>query len=299
MFGGLLAALAAACAFGTASVLQTVGARRAGPPTPMGSVAVGPRLARALLAQPLFATGVVLDVVAFVLNLVALGRLPLFLVQPVIGSAVGVTAVLASVFLGEQLGPRRRRALLGTAGGLTLVALSASAGEASTSRRAGWLLLTVGLPLLAGLAVVVNRRARAAAGIALSALSGLAFAGFGIAGRTLVPPESPWAALTSPGVWAATGFAAGGLVLFGAALQHSPVTTVTGVSMMVEGLLPASLGLLLWDHARPGYGLAVALGLALSLFCTVVLARPESPEPDPESFEPEPSPTTSSVTLTA
>lgn len=272
MLVGLLTALGAAGAFGVASVLQTVGGRRVGP------APLGPRLVSALLGQPLFAIGVFLDVCGFLLNLVALRRLPLFVVQPAVGSAVAVTAVLASGFLGEKLGSARRWALLGTMIGLTLVATSALPGHAPSGGATVNLLLAGGAILLAVAAVLVDRRWREVAGVPLAVLSGLAFGGFGLAGRTLTTPGSPVGALLEPGLWVAAVLAVGGLALFGAALQRSTVTVVMSVSMAVESLVGASVGLLLWDHVRSGYWPAVVAGLALCVGCAPVLARAEPPE---------------------
>ena len=267
MLFGLLAALAAAAAFGTASVLQTIGGRRTVADQPLGA-----GLVAALMAQPLFALGVLLDVAGFVLNLLALQRLPLFVVQPTVGASVAVTALLASRYLGESLSRAQRVALLGTLAGLGLLAASADAGPAEGGGTTGLVLLVGGVPLLAAAAFAVDRRGGSSLGLRLAVVSGVAFAAFGLAGRTLVVPDSPLGPLAAPGMWAAVAFAVGGLALFGAALARSTATAVTSVSMVVESLLGSAAGLMFWDHLRPGRAPVMLSGLFLCLACAPKLA---------------------------
>src|SRR3954447_3424518 len=89
---GLVGAFAAAVAYGAATVLQAVGARRAGP-------AAGPDahlMLRLLRSLPSLA-GLGLDVVGFGLSLAALRSQPLFVVQAIVASSLAVTALLVVV----------------------------------------------------------------------------------------------------------------------------------------------------------------------------------------------------------
>jgi len=88
---GMACALFAALAYGGASVLQSVAARRA----ESGS-GLDPRLMVRLARSVPYVSGLVLDLAAFVASLVALRTLPLFLVQSAVASSVGVTAVIAA-----------------------------------------------------------------------------------------------------------------------------------------------------------------------------------------------------------
>lgn len=268
MIASLLMALGAAACFGLASVLQQVGARRAGTGIPLS---IG--LLVAFVRQRPFAQGLALDVIGFVLNLWALQRLPLFVVQPAVASAVAVTAVLASRYLGERLRRSERWAVGGIFAGLALVAVSASSEAAPSLQSTGNGLLLAGVPLIALAAVAVDRNwAGPGAAAALGALAGLAFAGFGIAGRVLPPPPSLASLVVDPVIWTAALYAVLGLVLYGAALQRGSVTPVTAVLMLVETLVPAGAGLFLSDHARPGLAVVATLGFALSFTAAVVLA---------------------------
>lgn len=275
MVASLLMALGAAACFGVASVLQQVGARRAGART---RLSLG--LLVAFARQRPFALGLALDVIGFVLNLWALQRLPLFVVQPAVASAVAVTAVLASRYLGERLGRSERWAVAGIVAGFALVAVSASSEAAPSLHGTGRALLLAGVLLLALAAGAVDRRwSGPGAAVAFGALAGLAFAGFGIAGRVLPPPPSLVSLALDPVAWTAALYAVLGLVLYGAALQRGSVTPVTAVAMIVETLVPAGAGLFLSDHARPGLAVVATGGFILSFVAAFVLACSTSSRP--------------------
>ena len=122
---GLACALFAALAYGSASVLQGVAARRA----ESGS-GLDPRLILRLARSVPYVTGVSLDLAAFVASLVALRTLPLFLVQSVVASSVGVTAVIAAV-VGVRLRGREIASLIVLGAGLLLLATSAQPEHAT------------------------------------------------------------------------------------------------------------------------------------------------------------------------
>ena len=83
-----VAAFIACLGYGVGSVLQSVGARRTAAAT--GLTGLG-----RILGQLPYLLGLALDGVAFLAQVVALQRLPLFLVQSVLVASVGVTAVIA------------------------------------------------------------------------------------------------------------------------------------------------------------------------------------------------------------
>jgi drug/metabolite transporter (DMT)-like permease len=275
MIASLVMALGAATCFGLASVLQQVGARRAAASTPLGL-----SLLVAFVRQGPFAQGLALDVIGFVLNLWALQRLPLFVVQPAVASAVAVTAVLASRYLGERLRRSERWAVGGIVAGLALVAVSASSAAAPSLQSTEKGLLLAGVPLIALAAAAVHRNwAGPGSAAALGALAGLAFAGFGIAGRVLPPPTALASLVVDPVTWTVALYATLGLVLYGAALQRGSVTPVTAISMMIEVLVPAGAGLLLSDHARPGLAAVATAGFIISFVGALVLACPRPSRP--------------------
>ena len=116
---GLLAALCAALCYGVGSVLQAVGARRT-----MAAVGIDPRLLVRLFGQGTFILGSALDVVGFVLALVALHSLPLYVVQATIASNLAVSAVLAAKVMHAKLATVEWAGVIGATLGLSLLGLS-------------------------------------------------------------------------------------------------------------------------------------------------------------------------------
>lgn len=269
------AALLAAACFGTASVLQHASARRA----EVGG-ALDPRLLLRLGRQGPYLAGLGLDGVGFALSAWSARMLPLFVVQAALASSLAVTACVAAVVARESLGPGERRAVLGIVAGLVLLGASAGPDEAAPARGAVTVVLLAGVPLLVLAAAWVERRpAGLRPGMALGAIAGLAFAGFGVAGRALGAPSStPLPA--DPLVWAMVAYVGFGLLLFGAALQRGRVTTVTAACIVVETLVPAVAGVLvLGDGARPGFAAVAATGFALTAGAALWLARHDGEAP--------------------
>src|SRR4051812_7048730 len=126
MITGLLAALVSAVCYGVASVLQAVAARSA--PRTDG---VDPRLLLRLLGRPAFLGGLVLDVVGFAAQFVALRTAPVFLVQAALAAALAVTAIVAVPVLGVRLA--RRGGVAGGAGAPGPAPLPGSAGGAGAA----------------------------------------------------------------------------------------------------------------------------------------------------------------------
>ncbi|MGZ4592212.1 MAG: hypothetical protein ACXV2I_15650, partial [Actinomycetes bacterium] len=96
---GLVCALIAALGYGAASVLQSISARSEG-----DVATLDPRLLVRLSRQVPYLAGIGLDLLAFGASVVALQTLPLFFVQSVLASSIGVTALIA-----RALGARLRR----------------------------------------------------------------------------------------------------------------------------------------------------------------------------------------------
>ena len=76
---------------------------------------------------------------------------------------------------------------------------------------------------------------------ALGALSGVAFGGFALAGCLMPAHDSLAGALGDPVLWAAVGYAALGLGIYGAALQRGSITAVTATTIATEALFPSAV----------------------------------------------------------
>jgi drug/metabolite transporter (DMT)-like permease len=267
MIVGLACALFAALAYGGASVLQGVAASRA----ESGS-GLDPRLMVRLARSVPYVSGVGLDLAAFVASLVALQTLPLFLVQSVVASSVGVTAVIAAA-IGVRLRSREIASLLVLGTGLLLLATSAQPDQGTP--------LTLGLRwgLLASVVVLgvagmlaARRTGRWSAAV-LAVLAGLAFTAVAVVARGLTVPSPLWRGLVDPGLWAIVAHGGLGMLLFTTALQRGTVTRATALTFAVDTVVPAAIGLgVLGDATRPGYGKMAAVGFVLTIAGALTLA---------------------------
>jgi drug/metabolite transporter (DMT)-like permease len=268
VLGPLLAALAAAVAFGAAALLQAVAARRE-----TRAPGADPALLLRMLRHPEFLAALALNGAGFGLHVVAVRGLPLFLAQVVISSSVAVTALLGAHLLHVRLTPAAATAVAAVCAGLGLLAASAgSTGDVQADVRDRALLLgaVVAVAVLGALAT----RVPAAPGASLLGLAaGLGFGVVAVAAR-VAPDLAPGALVRDPATWA---LVAGGTIAFhhySAALQRGGVLTATSAMTVAQTVGPALVGVLaLGDEVRAGaLPLAVA-GLALAVTGVAVLTR--------------------------
>jgi len=271
---GLLGALLAALAYGTATVLQAIGVRRlsATPPgTPL------PRRVRA--AWP-YGLGLALDGLGFLASVAALRTLPLFLVESAVASSVAVTALLSVAVMGLRLGTGEVVALVAVCLGLTGLAVSAAEGPAvQPGPGATWWLLAAAA-LVAGLVVVgaIDHDRRRGA-VLLSVAAGLGFGGVGVAARLLEVPDPVWGLLTDGLAWILAAHAALATVAYGLALARGRVTTVAALTFATETVVPALVGLLaLGDRVVPGRDPMAAAAFVATLGGCIALAGRAEPE---------------------
>ena len=78
-----------------------------------------------MLSQWRFVASVVIDLLGFIAQLIALRRLPLFAVQAMVAANLAVIAVLATVIIGATLSLREWLAVLGVVAGVGLLGSSA------------------------------------------------------------------------------------------------------------------------------------------------------------------------------
>lgn len=271
MLTGLLAALAAAVAFGAAAVLQGIAVRRTAT-----TAGVDPRLLVRLLRQPTFVGTLVLNLVGFGLHLTALQSLPLFLVQAVIAASVAVTAVCAVVVLGTRLSRVEWSAVVTVCVGLALLAPSAESSEAAgTGSGLRWA-LWAGV-LAVALAGALAGRVPGTTGAALLGLvAGVGFGLVGLAAR-LLPDLTPATLVRDAATYALVVVGALAFLLYATAMQHGSVTTVTAVLVVPQTAVPAVLGvLLLGDRVRDGAAPLAVAGFVLALAGAIALSRLEA-----------------------
>ncbi len=269
MIVGLLCAVVASVCYGSASVLQSVSAKKSA-----AGHGLDPRVLARMFGQLPYLIGLALDGIGFVAAIVALQlHQPLFVVQAIVAGSVGVTAGIAA-FLGTRLG---RPEWLGLAAlGAGLILLAASAGiEKNEAIGTGWywVMLASAVPV-ALLGAAGLRMTGSAAAIVLGTAAGLGFAITAIAARALQVPNPWWKLVASPATWAIAVGGILGMLLFAVALQRFAVTTVTALVLMAETVVPAVIGLVfLGDTIRAGFGAVAAAGLLLALAGAGLLAK--------------------------
>jgi drug/metabolite transporter (DMT)-like permease len=285
----LAGAFAAAVAYGAATVLQAVGARRT-----TRSDAPDAALMLQLVHSAPYVVGIALDGVGFALSLAALRTEPLFTVQAIVASSLAVTAILGVVVLGARPARVEWLALLVVTAGLTLLALSAKQQKPAGVDYLGRLGLALGVAFVALVTVALARRTIGGASRdawALGCLAGLMYGAGGIGARVLHEPDSVLSLLADPALWAMIGAGVLGLLVYAMALQRGAVVVVTSAVVVTETLVPAALGItLLGDRPAPGRTAIAALGFSLSVAGSLALARygeaPARPDPAREGLDP-------------
>lgn len=268
MLLGLAAALAAAVVFGVASILQATGSRRVSSRSAFRLRTVGQ-----LLRQPTFVAAVLLNLLGFVLHLIAVRMLPLFLAQAGIAASLAVTALLAVRIFHDRLGASEWGAVAAVCLGLAL--LTAAAGGTGENRATAT--SAVALFAVAALMVVGGLAATGAQGVGaaavLSVLAGVGFANSALASR-LLPELTVSSVFGSPVTYALA--LSGGLafLLYSLALQRSSITVATAPMIVLQTALPAVVGVLaLGDEVRQGWDVGALVGSVLVAAGAVVLVR--------------------------
>lgn len=264
MLLGLLGALVAAIAYGTATVVQAVGVAR------MAAASPGASLVRRARSGWLYGVGMALDALGFLASAGALRSLPLFLVQSVIAASVAVTAILAVLVLGARLTRREVGALVAVGLGLVLLALTADEGPARGTP--GWLAPVILAVVIVGVTLALVGRRRGSAAL-LAVAAGLGFSGVGIAARIMPWHGSVTDLLTTTSFWALLAHAALALVAYGYALDAGTATAVAAITFSVETLVPSAVGLaFLGDAVRPHTAPLAVAGFGVTLLGCLALA---------------------------
>ncbi|WP_030767460.1 hypothetical protein [Streptomyces sp. NRRL F-2664] len=279
MLIGLLTAVAASICYGTGSVLQAVGSRRAARMSPAAGVTAhgGPNLSSTAKAAMTweFIVGTILDFVGFGLGALAARMLPLFLSQTVISANLVITAVLSVRMLGIRL-TRKEWASIGvvcTALVLLATAAGHEGGHHAPMSTHWWLLGITALLMIGG--TVAVRLLGGGAAILAGLLSGLGFGALGVGVRILdgVDPFDLATLLTDPALYAILLAGVGGMYLHTVALQIGSVNGATAALVVGETVLPGAIGVLwLGDASRPGLGWLAIAGFVMAVTGAVAVA---------------------------
>jgi len=274
----LTAAMVAALCYGIAAVMQAMAARAASRRS-AGSAAssalgnVDPGLVLRMLHQWRFIASLILDLIGFVAQLVALRRLPLFAVQAMIAANLAVTAVVAAWLIHLELSWREWLAVAGVVVGVGL--LGSSAGQHVVTGVSGEFKLALILAVagIALIGVASSRLPPPARTPVLGAVAGLGYGVLAVAARVL-PGFSVHELIRDPAAYALAAAGVVSFMLYATALEDGSVTVATAAVVLAETIPPAVVGIMfLGDHTRPGLGGVAVLGFSLAVVCAVALAR--------------------------
>jgi drug/metabolite transporter (DMT)-like permease len=217
-----------------------------------------------LFRQLPYAAGIVLDLLAGIFTLIAVNRLPLFIVQAIIASCVVLTAFLEQLLLKRKLGRQIYSAAAVALVGLGCLALAShSEKTASVGVPVKDSIVAAPVLLLAVGAIVLKVKSRLSTFV-LAGLSGAAFGGVSIIGRLLVYPNPLWMVAKNSLFLALLVYGALGVFFFTTALQRTLATVVNGVMTSAQTLIPLLVGIIfLGDTARNGLWALVWIGCLL------------------------------------
>jgi drug/metabolite transporter (DMT)-like permease len=276
MLVSLLAALGSAFCYGIACVLQAISVRAASrrPATEADAGGrVDPGLVVRMLRQGPFLASILIDLVGFIGQLIALRRLPLFAVQAIIAANLAVTAVFAAWLMKARLSVREWLAVAGVVTGVGLLGSSAGAQGAATVGWAFQLGLIIAVAAVAVLGVVAARLPNPARTPLLGAVAGLGYGVLAVSARVL-PGFTPAQLVRNPATYTLAAAGIVSFMLYAAALDGGSVTTATAAVILAETVPPALIGVLfLGDTTRNGLAVVAGFGFVLAVLCAVALAR--------------------------
>ncbi|MFD6287770.1 hypothetical protein ACFWDP_37000 [Streptomyces anthocyanicus] len=271
----MLCALGASVCFGTATVLQAIAARAAGPGTESSEAASGVDAALFLRAvrEWRYLAGLALDGVGFVLQIAALRSLPIYAVGAALAASLAVTAVVAAWLLRVRLSGIEWGAVAVVCAGLAMLGLASGA----EGDRAGSTALTYAMLGTAFAVLLVGAFAGRLPGRGRALALGLgAGCGFGVVEVSvrLIDGPAPATLFTDPATYALLLGGGAAFILLTSALQRGSVTTATAGLVVGETIGPAVVGVVwLGDRTREGLAWLAVLGFAVAVAGALALAR--------------------------
>lgn len=265
----LAAVIGCAACNGTAVILEKVGVDELPRQSSFSSAFVVK-----LASNAPYMAGIVLDIVGWLLTLVAVRSLPLFLVQSVVSSNIVIAALLDEVVLRRRLPKRGYSLILMILVGLTVLASTAAPIQVNQpiAEWYQWGALAVLIVLGSIGSALVKLKTRVAA-IGLAVIAGIAFGGVSIVGRLLIINVPFWHFLENPLSWVLIAYSGLGMLFFSIALQRTSATTVNAVAVALQTVAPAIIGItLLGDGVRTGYWPLMIAAMAVTLVGAIALA---------------------------
>jgi drug/metabolite transporter (DMT)-like permease len=227
-----------------------------------------------LLGNLPYMAGIALDIIGWLLTLVAVKTLPLFLVQSIIASNIVITALLDQWILHRHLPRYGYRLIVLILIGLCALALTASKSTAviGITDLLEWGAFAL-LVILGVIGAFLTRHKTRSTAIGLAVIAGIAFGAVSIVGRLLITNVPFWHLLENPLSWILIAYSGLGMLFLTLALRHAAATTVNAVSVTLQTVAPTIIGLaLLGDTVRSGYWALTVTALILTLVASLALA---------------------------
>lgn len=265
----LAAVIGCAICNGTAVILEKIGVDEQPRQSSFSSAFVVK-----LASNAPYMAGIALDIIGWLLTLVAVRALPLFLVQSVVSANIVIAALLDEIVLRRRLPRQGYGLILMILAGLTVLASTAAPIQVNQPiadwYQWGALIVLIVLGLIGS--VLVRLKTRAAA-IGLAAIAGIAFGGISIVGRLLIVNVPFWHFLENPLSWVLIAYSGLGMLFFSIALQRTTATTVNAVAVALQTVAPAAIGIaLLGDGVRAGFWPLMIAAMVTTLIGAVALA---------------------------
>lgn len=277
----MVCALGAAVCFGTATVLQAVAARQAGP----GGGGEAALLLRAL-RQWRYLAGLALDGLGFLFQIAALRSLPIYAVGAALAASLAVTAVVAARLLRVRLSGTEWGAVGVVCAGLAMLGLASGAeGGRAGSDVLRWVMLAVAAGLLL-LGFAGGRLSGRSRGLVLGLGAGCGFGVVEVSVR-LIDSLAPGTLLANPAAYALVIGGGAAFMLLTSAVQRGSVTTATAGMVIGETIGPAAIGVVwLGDRTREGMAWLAVLGFLVAVAGALALARfGEAPDQEEAATE--------------
>jgi hypothetical protein len=276
-----LAAFATAVLYGVSAVIEDTAAKRV--PT---SGAGGRRSAVRATLSPVYLCGMVLSVAAWASALIALRSLPLFAVQSISASSIGVVVLITWIHKGHAPSRFEGALLVGVGIGLVALAVSATNGHAL---RTGWVFrwaIWAGVVAVVVMAIAASHVSGPRGTALLGGVSGLADSGLALCARAMhVHRHHLIRLLTDPLALALIPFAVIGIVAFAAAMQRGAASAALACQQAVVTVVPSAIGLaVLGDRARSGFIPLTIAGFAMTVVSLLVLTLSSTHRDDIDLF---------------
>ncbi len=266
-----LSGIGCSVCFGLATIFEQVAAKRQA-----NIESLNPSQLFNLARQLPYTLGIILDLVGWVLFIVASRTLPLYLVMSFVAASLVVTAITARLYLSIKI--RRSEAVAISSIMLGIILLGTSA-ESSTNQAINYyfkfLVEIFPIPIaILGWSILKTPKSSYSV-VGISVLSGLAFGGTGLVAKVINFNGLNLHSLFQPLILSLLAYGALGLLLLASALQRGVVNKVNSIMFATELVIPSFLGIIfLGDRASHGLWPVMVAGFAFVSAGIIIISLP-------------------------